>query len=51
MKYFFSESLSVQTQQSDDLIDTEENSQKFISILLESLFILRKIPETAEVIS
>ena len=45
-----SESLSVQTQLSEDLMtDPEDNPQKFISILLESLFVLRKIPETAEV--
>ena len=43
------ESLSGQTQLSDDLVDPEDNPQKFISLLLESLFVLRKIPETAEV--
>ena len=46
---FITESLSGQTQLSDDLVDPEDNPQKFISLLLESLFVLRKIPETAEV--
>lgn len=31
------------------MLDPEEDPQKFISILLESLFILRKIPDAAEV--
>ena len=44
------EALTVPGQYTDDMVpESEENSQKFISTLLESLFILRKIPETAEV--
>ena len=45
------ETLSVPGQSDDVVSESEENSQKFISTLLESLFILRKIPETAEVIT
>lgn len=41
---------NVQTKLSEDLnIDPQDDPQKFISILIESLFILRKIPEAAEV--
>jgi len=29
--------------------ETEDSPQKLISVLLESLFILRKVPEAAEV--
>ena len=46
-----SETLSVPGQSDDVVSESEGNSQKFISTLLESLFILRKIPETAEVIA
>lgn len=42
--------LKIPTNMSEDLYhDPEEDPEKFISILIESLFILRKIPEAAEV--
>jgi hypothetical protein len=41
---------SIPTNMSENLMsDPEEDPQKFISILIESLFVLRKIPEAAEV--
>lgn len=43
--------MRVGTKMSEDLtFDPEDDPQKFISILIESLFILRKIPEAAEAI-
>jgi len=42
--------VSAETNLSEDLtIDPENDPQRFISILLESLFVLRKIPDAAEV--
>ncbi|XP_060578510.1 exocyst complex component 4-like [Ruditapes philippinarum] len=42
---------SIPTNMSENLMsDPEEDPQKFISILIESLFVLRKIPEAAEAI-